>query len=393
MVQDVRSLNRSAVLTELLRSRPVSRKEIAKETGISAATVTRAVEDLISDGIVAEGDDIVEERRGRRARAVDLVADRALVAGVDLGASSTRSIVTDLLGRPRLTDVRPTPTDLDPDRLAAWVATTLRTRCGGDWSLVSHVSVGVPGAVGSDLLISNAPNLPQIEDPAFLSGLRERLGVRFEVDNDANYALLGEQRFGAARHTPTAAMLTLGTGLGAALAVDGQLLRGRHGLVGEFGQLPVGPLGTRLEHMVTGPGILRGAAEANVSIGSPADLFDSNGSPAIRALRSQFDQALLIVLTAITVSCEPVTIVVGGGISKSLEGALPGYEDSLRRMLRHAPKLVTAGLGDFSGTVGACVASLHAAYRSIGVESDALTELPASPTLDLDSVVAAMTAA
>ena len=107
-----------------------------------------------------------------------------------------------------------------------------------------QIALGLPGAVGeAGDQVSNAPNLPQIEDPAFLAGLRAALPAPIVIDNDANYALLGEQRFGAASAAPTAAMITLGAGLGSALAIGGRLLRGKHGLVGEFGQLPVGPFG------------------------------------------------------------------------------------------------------------------------------------------------------
>ena len=61
-------------------------------------------------------------------------------------------------------------------------------------------------------------------------------------------------------------MLTLGAGVGAGLAVEGRLLWGARGLVGEFGQLPVGPMGSRLEQMVTGPGIMQRAQEANAHL-------------------------------------------------------------------------------------------------------------------------------
>ncbi len=111
------------------------------------------------------------------------------------------------------------------------------------------------------------------------------------IDNDANYALLGERYFGVARSAPNAVMFTLGLGLGAGVMIDGRLFRGIHGLVGEFGSLPIGPLGTRLEHLVTGFGIMRRAAELGIELSSPADLFGPL-SGTLADLRRQFEHGL-----------------------------------------------------------------------------------------------------
>lgn len=382
-------MNRGAVLAEVLRSRPVSRKLVASRTGISAATVTRAVDSLIAEGILREGDELVVESRGRRAVPLDLVADRSYVAGIDLGASNMRYIVSDLLANPIAAGEIVTPRDLGATQLAHWVAEELRRLRADAWPPITEVSLGLPGAVSATGdMVSNAPNLEVVEDPEFLSSLVGALGVDVQIDNDANFALLGEQRFGAARNMPMAGMLTLGAGLGAGLSINGQILRGKHGLVGEFGQLPVGPLGTRLEHLVTGPGIMRRAAEAGVVFATPADLFTDDAVGSVAALRTHFDHALLIVLTAIAVSSEPEVIVLGGGISNSLLGSLSRYEDSLRQNLRVAPRLTLAELGDYSGAAGAIVSSLQAVYSKLGVDALALADLPAAHSLNAQTIAA-----
>ncbi|TFC05234.1 ROK family transcriptional regulator [Cryobacterium mannosilyticum] len=377
MVQDTKEINRATVITELLRSRPTSRGQIAQVTGISAATVSRAVDQLISEGLVREVSALVSESRGRRPVLLDLEADTAHVVGVDLGASNTRFAIVDLLGSTVVEREIRTPADFSPAKLGEWVVAEVREAAGDMWNRIQFSSVGLPGAVSQDDgSVSNASNLAQVEDRRFLDALESSFGIPVEIDNDVNYALLGEQHFGVASQYPTAAMLTLGAGLGAGLAIEGTILHGRRGLVGEFGHLPIGPLGTRLEHLVTGPGILRKAAEAGVTLADPAELFVSDPSNAITTLRGNFDHALLIVLTAITVSCEPEIIVLGGGIAKSLASSLTRYEDALRQNLHSSPKLVLPGLGDMSGAVGAAVSGLHRAYRELGVSPDALTSLP-----------------
>ncbi|WP_233206249.1 ROK family protein [Cryobacterium sp. N19] len=305
------------------------------------------------------------------------MADTTHVVGVDVGANNTRFVIVDLLGVTVLSREIATPIDVSPPELAEWVVAQVKTTAANGWHFIRYACVGLPGAVNQENnSVSNAPNLIQVEDRRFLDALEASFGIPIEIDNDANYALLGEQRFGVARDFPTAAMLTLGAGLGGSLAVDGTILRGRHGLVGEFGHLPVGPLGTRLEHMVTGPGIIRRASEAGISLASPAELFVANPPAHIASLRDQFDQALLIVLTALAVSCEPEIIVLSGGIAKSLSSSFSRYEDALRQNLQYAPRLVLSGLGDMSGAVGAAVSGLHRAYQELGVASDALATLP-----------------
>jgi predicted NBD/HSP70 family sugar kinase/biotin operon repressor len=422
--QDIRELNRNAVLTELLNQRPATRKRIAEATGISAATVTRAVDQLILDGVVCEVSEVVVENRGRRAILLDLVADASLVLGIDLGASNTRMIATDLLANPIMAIEVPTPTELAPTELALWVADRAKLAMGERWSTVAAVSLGLPGAVSQvDRSVSNAPNLRQVEDATFLTVCELAIGLPLHADNDANLALLGELRFGAARHTPYAALLNLGAGLGVGIAIDGVILRGRHGLVGEFGQIPVGPYGERLESYTTGPGLLRHAAAAGVELASPAELFATGGvaaalggsksgptgadEPRIGAgilgstgpiepiggpdharakLRAEFDQALITVLTAIAVSSEPETIVLGGGIAKSLTDSLESYQLLLERNIRIAPTLTSVELGDFSGAAGGVVAALHAVYLDLGVQASSLSALPKSNALSPKSI-------
>jgi predicted NBD/HSP70 family sugar kinase len=376
--------NRAAVLAQVLEVSPTTRANVAAATGLSAATVSRMVDALLSEGLLRETDEVASGRRGRRATLVEVVADRAVVVGVDLGASSTRFIVADLLAEPLDRRISPTPADCGPEELAAWLADEVVTTAGGLVDRLAAVAVGLPGAVrGHDRSVSSAPNLPQVEQRAFLDVLEERLGPALDLDNDSNYALLGEQRFGAARSAPTAVMLTVGAGLGAGVALDGRLLHGRNGLVGEFGHLPVGPLGTPLEHLVTGPGIMHRAAELGLEISSPAALFADDADGQLLAMRRHVEQALLVVLTAAVVSYEPETIVLGGRIGRSLTTQLEELGESLRRIVPSAPSVVPAQLNDLSGALGAVVAALHRVYLSLGLSQQDLIRVPRSRDLGL----------
>ena len=382
MVADIRELNRGTVLAELLCRRGASRRDIAAATGISPTTVTRAVESLLADGVVVEGPQLAAGTRGRRAVPLHLAATRGHVVGVDLGASNTRLIVADLAGNPVACRQVPTDRAATPDGLAQQVRREAMALAGHAWASVEWVGIGLPGAVRlADGSISNAPNLPQIEDPAFVTTLRQILDHPVMFDNDVNFALLGELHFGAACEATTAAMLTIGTGLGSALAIRREVLRGERGLVGEFGLLPAGPLGMPLENLVTGPGILRRAAEARLTMTSPDELFVADPSPQVARLRTQFDQAVLIVLAALTVACEPQCVVVGGRVGASLMAHAERYRRALLAMLQQAPAIVPAALGDYCGAAGAVAACLQACYRQMGADEARLVDLPVGGTL------------
>ena len=377
------SINAAVVLTEILRSAPTSRKDIADRRGLSPATVSRAVDHLTASGLVREVGEVVESRRGRRAVQLDVVAERTHVIGVDLGASSTRVVLTDLAGRQvgrieEATSSTSTATDL-----ARAVGAIARRTAGTRWSTVERVVLGLPGSVDQPTgTVANANNLAQVEDTSFIATLQDAVGVPLTLYNDADLALLGELQLGAAHGASAAAMLTLGAGLGAALAYRGTIVQGRHGVVGELGQIPLDSR-TRLEDLLTGPGIIRAAATQGLVLTSPAELFTDalDDSPTVRTLRARFDEALLLALTAVTVACEPEVIILGGRVSEGLESRWEGYSTGLRQILRYAPRLTKPALGAFAGAVGAAVRGLHDTYRDLGVAEGDLINIPREPRL------------
>ena len=112
---------------------------------------------------------------------------------------------------------------------------------------VAGVGIGAAGFVAADRgTVVFAPHLSWRNEP-LQDKVAARLGVPVVVDNDANAAAWAEHRFGAAREESHLLMVTLGTGIGGAVLVDGALQRGRNGLAGEFGHMVVVPEGRRCE--------------------------------------------------------------------------------------------------------------------------------------------------
>lgn len=103
-------------------------------------------------------------------------------------------------------------------------------------------------------------------------------------------------------------------------------------------------------------------------------------------LRAEFDQALVGVLTAKAVSIELATIVMGGGIAKSLTEHRRSYQLFLEQNIRIVPTLTSVELGDFSGAAGGVVSALHAVYLDLGVQPPSLAALPESNALSPESI-------
>lgn len=378
MSTDIRALNRSTVLGELLASTPTTRARLAEATGLSTATVTRTIDSLIAEGLARDLHELPSTNRGRRAVLLEARSDRHVAMGVDIGASNTRLLVVNLRAELLARQSVPTPTGTTPEQLAEWVTHLINDAIAEQCNGPAAVAIGLPGVVNPQTLaVSNAPHLPAVESPAF----REQLGTRvvsdLDFDNDANYALLGERYFGAAVGVPNAVMFTLGTGLGAGVLIDGHLVRGRNGLVGEFGSLPVGPMGARLEHSLTGPSIMLRASELGLPVSSPADIFNSTGGRAVALLRQQYERSLVVAMTAAAVASDPEVIVLGGGIAPSLTRSIEMLEAALVDNLGQAPRIAFAELGEFSGAYGAAVQALHRVYARMGVHEHDLSRLPA----------------
>ncbi|WP_239088466.1 ROK family transcriptional regulator [Planosporangium mesophilum] len=371
-----RRANRSAVLAHVLAQGSATRTVLGRETGLSPATVSRIVEQLLAEGLLSETNGAPGSGRGRRATPVTIETERTVVCGVDLGGSNVRIVVADLAAKPLMTTTVPTPTGCDAEELGRWLADLILDTVGDQRPLLDAVAVGLPGAVGQDdRSVSNAPNLRQVEQADFLRMVERRLGMGVDIDNDSNYALLGELRFGAARDAQTAVMFTVGAGLGAGVALDRRLFHGRTGLVGEFGHLPAGPLGTSLEQLVSGPGILARARELRLPFDNPADVFHSS-DPRLAPVKQQIEQALLIILTAAVVAYEPDVIILGGGISRGLEPGLERINQRLREIVPTTATVQSTELGDLAGAFGAVVAALHTTYRRLGLDELHLAHVP-----------------
>ncbi|MEU3007069.1 ROK family transcriptional regulator [Streptomyces sp. NPDC007020] len=216
----------------------LTQAEIARSTGLSAATVSNIVRELKDGGTVEV---TPTSAGGRRARSVSLSGDAGIVIGVDFGHTHLRVAVGNLAHQVLAEESEPLDVDASSaegfDRAEVLVKRLIEaTGIGPD--KVIGVGLGVPGPIdvesGTLGSTSILPGWTGINPSEELSG---RLGVPVYVDNDANLGALGELVWGSGRGVKDLAYIKVASGVGSGLVIDGTIYRGPGGTAGEIGHI------------------------------------------------------------------------------------------------------------------------------------------------------------
>lgn len=216
----------------------LTQAEIARSTGLSAATVSNIVRELREGGTVEV---TPTSAGGRRARSVSLSGDAGIVIGVDFGHTHLRVAVGNLAHQVLAEESEP----LDVDASSAYgfgraeeLVERLIEATGIGRQKVIGVGLGVPGPIdvvsGTLGSTSILPGWTGINPREEMAG---RLGVPVYVDNDANLGALGELVWGSGRGVQDLAYIKVASGVGAGLVIDGQIYRGPGGTAGEIGHI------------------------------------------------------------------------------------------------------------------------------------------------------------
>jgi glucokinase len=305
-----------------------------------------------------------------------------LAIGVDIGGTKVAAGLVDedgtILARAR----RLTPST-DPEAVESTIVDVVgELRAGHE---VVGVGIGAAGFVDADRArVMFAPHLAWRNEP-LRDDVAAALGdLPVIVENDANAAAWAEWRFGAAQGESRLVCVTLGTGIGGAIVVDGVVQRGRWGMAGEFGHMVVVPDGRRCEcgnrgcleqyasgnvlgrearelaeagSPVTVPLVERVGGDVSQLVGPLITEAAMEGDPTAMELFDEVGRWLGIGLANIAAALDPGTFVIGGGVSDAGELLLGPARDSFRRTLtgrgfRPEARIVKAALGPDSGMVG-----------------------------------------
>ncbi len=199
------------------------------------------------------------------------------------------------------------------------------------------------------------------------------LAEPFEVDNDANLSALGQAWRGAGRGVHSFVTMSLGTGIGGGIVIDGHLISGRHNAAGEVGFLPVGGLPVRrrrygFEEVASGPALRRQAADlvaggARSSLPasfSVSDIFAAAASGDAVGLRVVGDLVAHVSAAVVgtTALIDPERVILDGSIGRALEPWLQEIRDTVQSRVFQPPEIVISQLGPNAAVIGAIARAL-----------------------------------
>ena len=305
-----------------------------------------------------------------------------LTIGIDVGGTKVLGGVVDSHGKVLHTSRRDTPRQ-GGDALLAVIADIAKELMATH--TITSVGVSAAGFVSSDRKTMLAtPNIAGWNGVNLDDALVKLIGLPIVIENDANAAAWGEAKFGAGRAHNHMVLLTIGTGIGCGIVVNGELHRGAFGTAAEVGHLRVVPeghlcgCGARgcFEQYASGNALLRHAREAiNASPDLARNLLSRgdgtvggltgkaitdaarDGDPVALAAFNTTAQWLGAGIASLAVIMDPACIILGGGVIDAGEILLAPTREAMERYMPFAgkhpsPEIFAAHLGNEAGLVG-----------------------------------------
>ena len=376
-------VNRSAILARLGAHGPASRADLARSLSLSPALMTQLSKDLIADGLIRE---LAHQpsQGGRPARMLGLVASAGRAVGVKVAADHLAFVEVGIDGTVGRTASE--PFDAAANTMLAVLADRLRRFiAGGADTPLLGIGVGVPGDVDSQGTgIVNSTQLGWTNVPIG-STLRRELGLPVLVENNVNAVAVAERLYGLGRRHRNFLVVTIGTGVGAAIVIDGAIVRGTRGGAGEVGHIPVrhdGPLcscGNRgcLETLISEDALVRTARERGVITNDatmPA-LRDAAaaGDEGAAAIFSEAGHVLGRTLAGLVHVLDPeIIILLGEGATDWAQWSY-GFEPAFRAALmpsRRGVAVAVESWQDDSWAQGAATLVLATPFDADGVAGE-----------------------
>jgi predicted NBD/HSP70 family sugar kinase len=365
----VKKINKSIVLELLQKQSPISRASVAKQTGLTKATVSTLVAELMEDNLLYEIG-TGESSGGRKPVMLVFRQDAGYAIGVDLGVNYIHAVLTDLKGE----IIKEQRTGLkgggSTENVLGELKRTLRMLIGhapeSPYGIVG-IGIGVPGITDDKGTVLFAPNLGWRNVP-LQRMLEEEFGMPVTIDNEANAGAVGEKEFGAGRNTSNLIYISVGIGIGTGIILRNELYRGTSGYSGEMGHISIQADGKPCRCGNIGCWELYASENALLEQAAPllpeshCELEDlvalaEGGSPEAAALFARAGYYLGVGITNIINIFNPELIIIGNRFAEAERwlGEPVRQVINTRSLPYHREKLRLefAGLGSRSCVAGA----------------------------------------
>jgi len=362
----MRETNARTILMLLKTLSPCSRADLVRETGMSAPTVANVVSDLSDLGLiewVGEG----ASGGGRRPENLRFKADYGCLAGVEVTADGLRILLTDLNGTLLEEQYDALPKDArSPDAVIEILRASLKAimqRHSLPWKKLLAMTVGVAGITNArDGIVISVSSSNTWRNVPLLAMLKQQFSCALFVENDTNLAAIGEHFRGVARSEDSFIFVAVGSGVGAGIFLNGQIVHGASWSAGEIGYLRVPNISSMqpslyefgaLEQVLGGPGILRSWNAVSNKSGVAAKVRKASnvldlaleGNAAAKKIVLQRARLLKDVVLNLSLTLNPSLFVFGGEL-----GGHPALSEPTVEMLRESEVAVAtvlpSSLGD-----------------------------------------------
>jgi len=394
-----KSHNIRSILKALLYHQQISRVELAELTGLTAATISNLVNELLSQGLVRENgiEQLASPRVGRPRMTVELIPDARFAIGVHIGIGEYQVVISNLLANIIFSTTQKfeicTPAEIIIQEVVTQID-KLIIQSGIPKNLIVGIGVGASGLVNVETGVNiNAPNLCWQNIP-IREWVHQGTGLPVIVDNNVRLMCLAEAMFGEGKTANVMAFMYARVGVGAGLYVNGKLFRGMAAGAGEIGHSIMIPDGGEkcscgnygcLETLVSQKAIIRSAqhlAGANPS-GIMAQKFcecHSNEMDCVFLAARDGDNEILDMLTekaryfGIAIAnliniLNPNLIVLGGILGQGEEYFLPEIKKIVKEYsfshLGDQVNICVSGFGQKTGVIGASALALSTYFYDL----------------------------
>jgi glucokinase len=375
----MRQTNARTILTLLKKLSPCSRADLVRETGMSAPTVANVVSHLNDLGLIewiGEG----TSGGGRRPENLRFKAEYGCVAGVEVTADALRILLTDLNGDPLDEHYEALPKDArSPDAVIEVLRTALKAimqRRSLSWKKLLAMTVGVAGITNvKDGIVISVSNSNSWRDVPLRDLLRQQFSCEIFVGNDTNLAAMGEHYRGVAQSEDSFIFVTVGTGVGAGIFLNGRIVHGASWSAGEIGYLHVPNISSiqpslyefgRLEQVLGSSGLLRSWNAVSSKSGVTVKLRKARqvldlaleGNALAQKVVLQRARLLKDVILNLSLTLNPALFVLGGDLGAHAALLMPTVE-MLRQSEFATARVLPSGLGNSAVVWGAVAVSMH----------------------------------
>lgn len=359
----IRDINTHLILETIINQASISRASTAKHLGLTKATVSAIVQDLINRKLVIEiGSD--DTSLGRKPILLSLNKKAGYVVSIDLGVDAISALISDLAGEDCcLKQIRTPKNAFNMVNEIIKLVESMKLPDNSPYGLVG-ITIGIHGVTIHNQ-VSFAPYY-NLSGANLAEGLNQHFGVPIYMENEANLSVIGEKTF--QYDYDNIANISVHSGIGLGIIIDGQLYTGYNGRAGEFGhtiveidgrQCPCGNLGC-LEQYVSERVLLQEFARLKNMDESDFTTFTrmlEENDPIAKQIMDQFVKYMSVGINNILNAYNPEIVIINSSFTIHFPKVLKQIEDALTSKMNSYIQIVPSVLQDTSILLGgACVA-------------------------------------